>query len=221
MGENVSCLSSKVVYCQVSLSCVCLFLQPIPENGSSSTKDVPNHTCGNSPHTGSVTHVWFTVRSRTFFFSKNYGGIHFLVLFSQKKWENPSFHMRNVWNLMIKMINVFYLSEKVVVLVETKCLVSRNVNFELGWRPSRLDSTDVPTFFKKSSIVFDTVGRTHKTLHPSRSWFCFFVHYFVRGLKYFFHGLVLSYYVTQTKYQDRSKFYPTLSPTVKNPSSHE
>ncbi len=42
--------------------------------------------------------------------------------FLKKKWEHPSF-LRNVWNLMIKMINVCYLSEKVVAFVETKGFV--------------------------------------------------------------------------------------------------
>ena len=95
--------------------------------------------------------------------------------------------MRNVWNLMIKMINVWYLSEKVVVFVKTKCLISRNVN--LNWNVSKrmplchvrilrnlirvrvgvstvspikfdfilIDSADVPTF-KKLSMSW--VGHT-------------------------------------------------------------
>ncbi len=41
--------------------------------------------------------------------------------------------MRNVCNLIIKMINVCYLYEKVVVFVQTKCLVSGNVNFALKY----------------------------------------------------------------------------------------
>ncbi len=93
-------------------------------------------TCGcvvNSPYNHTYGARAVNVWSRVFFFLKNYDGSLFLIFFLRKNWENPSFLMRNVCNLMIKMINVSYLSEKVVVFVETKCLVSRNVNFELKY----------------------------------------------------------------------------------------
>ena len=40
-------------------------------------------------------------------------GVIFFIFFLKKKWENPSFLVWNVWNLMIRMINVCYLSDSV------------------------------------------------------------------------------------------------------------
>ena len=59
-------------------------------------------------------------------------GIFFLIFFSQKMRKSLVSHEKPVKS-NAKMINVVYLSEKVVVFVETKCLVSRNVNFELRY----------------------------------------------------------------------------------------
>ena len=78
--------------------------------GKFTTQPYVCHTCGKC------------VVMCVFFLSTNHDGILF---FGQKKWENPSFLIRNVCNLTMKMINLWYLSEKVLVFVGKKCVVSK------------------------------------------------------------------------------------------------
>ena len=56
------------------------------------------------------SHLWWMCGHERFFFKLWWESFFYFYL--KKKWENPSFLMRNVCNLMIKMINVCYVSEK-------------------------------------------------------------------------------------------------------------
>ena len=90
--------------------------------------------------------------------------------------------MRNVWNLVIKMINVSYLSEKVVLFVETKCLVSsrsqsqsHSQSHSRGPRPRRLTKpleppSQCPMGTDRSHRTPDDVGWCVWTKHSTICW---------------------------------------------------